>query len=137
MTLRLRPRNSWEALDLGLALARSHGLRMYLAWFAVYAPVALLAFAAFWDSPFWAWFALWWLKPLFDRVVLEVLSAELFGGEPSIGSILARLPSVAWRSGIVGALTWRRFDFARSFHLPVYQLERLSGKPSRQRIRIL
>ena len=137
MTLRLRPRSSWEALDLGLALARSHGARMYLAWFAVYAPVALVAFVVFQDSPFWAWLLLWWLKPLFDRVVLEVLSVELFGGQVRVGAILRRLPSLSWRSGIVGALTWRRFDFARSFHLPVYQLERLSGKASRQRIRVL
>jgi hypothetical protein len=137
MTLRLRPRNAWEALDVGLLLVRDHGKSAYIAWLAIYVPVAALALVVFQENPFFAWATLWWLKPLFDRVVLEVLSAELFGGEVRIAQILRRLPSMLWRSGIVGALTWRRLDFARSLHLPVYQLERLTGKASRQRIRLL
>jgi hypothetical protein len=137
MTLRLRPRNAWEALDLGLLLVRDHGKSAYLAWIAIYLPVAAAALAFFRDSPFFAWVMLWWLKPLFDRVVLEVLSTELFGGEVRLARVFKRLPAMLWHSGIVGALTWRRLDFARSLHLPVYQLERLSGKESRQRIRLL
>ena len=137
MTLRLRPRNAWEALDLGLLLVRSHGRKAYLAWAAVYLPIAGAALALSWDDPLYAWLALWWLKPLFDRVVLEVLSVELFGGDVRIATVAKQLPATLWRSGIVGALTWRRFDLARSLHLPVYQLERLSGRPSRQRIRLL
>lgn len=137
MTLRLRPRNAWEALDLGLLLIRDHGKSAYLAWIAIYVPIAAAAFVFFWDSPFFAWVTLWWLKPLFDRVVLEVLSIELFGGEVRVGRTLKHLPTILWRSGILGALTWRRFDLARSLHLPVYQLERLSGKASRERIRLL
>jgi len=137
MTLRLRPRNAWEALDLGLLLVRDHGRKAYLAWAAAFLPAAVVALAAFRDDPLYAWLVLWWLKPLFDRVVLEVLSVELFGGDVRIAALLRRLPAIAWRSGIVGALTWRRFDLARSLHLPVYQLERLSGKASRQRIRLL
>ena len=137
MSLRLRPRNAWEALDLGLALVRSHARAVYAAWFAVYLPAAIVVLALFHETPFWGWLLLWWLKPLFDRVVLEVLARSLFGESARVRPILASLPSVAWRSGIVGALTWRRFDLARSYHLPVYQLERLSGKAARQRIRIL
>jgi len=137
MTLRLRPRNAWEALDLGLLLVRDHGRKAYLAWAAVYLPIAAAMLAFFWDEPIYAWLVLWWLKPLFDRVVLEVLSVELFGGDVRISAIVRRLPGTLWRSGIVGALAWRRFDLARSLHLPVYQLERLSGKPARQRIRLL
>ncbi len=137
MTLRLRPRNAWEALDVGLLLVRDHGKSAYLAWMAIFLPVAAAALIFFQESPFFAWVTLWWLKPLFDRVVLEVLSTELFGGEVPIMQVIRRLPAMLWRSGIVGALTWRRFDLARSLHLPVYQLERLSGKASRQRIRLL
>jgi hypothetical protein len=137
MALRLRPRNAWESLDLGLALVRSHARVAYSAWFTVYLPAALLAVAIFHDSPFLAYLTLWWLKPLFDRVTLEVLAADLFGDALRLRDVVRRLPAMLWRSGIVGALTWRRFDLARSLHLPVYQLERLSGKAARSRIRVL
>jgi uncharacterized protein DUF4129 len=137
MSVRLRPRNAWEALDLGFALVREHARRVYGTWVVVYAPVLALALAIFPDRPVFAWLMVWWLKPLFDRVVLEVLSAEIFEVRVPIRTLLRRLPALAWRSGVVGALLWRRFDLARSLHLPVYQLERLSGRAARSRIRVL
>ena len=137
MAVRLRPRNAWEALDLGLELVRANGRALYGAWLLAYVPVAALVFALLWDAPFQAWLALWWLKPLFDRVALAVTSRRLFGDAAPVGALVRSLPSLAWRSGIIGALTWRRLDFARSLHLPVYQLERLSGKAARMRIRVL
>jgi len=137
LTVRLRPRNAGEGIDLGFALARRRAKSIYAAWFAVYVPVAAVAFLALRDTPFWAWLFLWWLKPFFDRVVLEVLAAELFEDETRLASIVRRLPAIAWRSGIVGALTWRRFDLARSLHLAVYQLERLRGREARRRIATL
>ncbi len=137
MSVRLRPRNSWEALDLGLELVRSHARSIYAAWFATYIPVAAIVFAILWESPFWAWATMWWLKPLFDRIALAVVSRRLFGDPSGTRAILRSVPALLWHSGIVGALTWRRLDFARSLHLPVYQLERLSGKAARSRVRIL
>jgi len=137
MSVRLRPRNAWEALDLGFALVREHARRVYATWAVVYVPVVALALAIFPERPFFAWLFVWWLKPLFDRVVLEVLSAEIFDVRVPVRTLLRRLPALAWRSGIVGALLWRRFDLARSLHLPVYQLERLSGRAARSRIRVL
>jgi hypothetical protein len=103
----------------------------------VYAPVLAVSLAVFADRPFFAWLTVWWLKPLFDRVVLEVLSAEIFDVRVPIRTLIRRLPGLAWRSGIVGGLLWRRFDLARSMHLAVYQLERLSGRDARSRIRVL
>lgn len=137
MSVRLRPRNAWEALDLGLELVRSNARAIYKAWLAAYVPVAIVVFAALWDSPFWGLAILWWLKPAFDRVALAVVSQRLFGEAARTREILRSIPSVLWRSGIIGALTWRRLDFARSLHLPVYQLERLSGRAARARVRIL
>ena len=137
MALRLRPRDGWEALDLGIAFARSCWRPIYGSWLAVYVPAAIAAHLYFHDTPFWAWALLWWLKPLFDRVVLEVLKGTLFDEPLALGGVLRSLPVTLWRSGIVGALTWRRLDLARSLHLPVYQLERLSGGAARARIRVL
>ena len=74
MAVRLRPRNPWEALDLGVALVRSNLKAVYAVWFTVYLPAAALVHLLLVGHPFWAWFALWWLKPLFDRAVLSVLA---------------------------------------------------------------
>src|SRR5437763_292007 len=137
MAVRLRPRSPWEALDLGLALAREQWRSVYGAWLAVYGPAVALAALFFYDKPLWGWIVLWWLKPLFDRVVLAVLAAAMFDEPVRIGKLLKSLPVLAWRSGIVGALLWRRFDLARSLHLPVYQLEQLHGRAARARIAVL
>jgi hypothetical protein len=137
MSVRLRPRNAWEALDLGLELVRANARSVYGAWLIAYVPVAVVVVALLWQTPFLAWLALWWLKPLFDRVALAITARRLFGDDAAPGAVARSLATLAWRSGIVGALTWRRLDFARSLHLPVYQLERLSGKAARERIRVL
>src|SRR5258706_5602684 len=137
MELRLRPRNAWEALDLGLELVRAHWRGIYSAWLTSYVRVAAIVFACLWDQPFWAWLAMWWLKPLYDRIALAVMSRRLFGETATTREVLRSTPALLWRSGIIGALTWRRFDFARSLHLPVYQLERLSGSAARMRVRVL
>ena len=137
MAVRLRPRNAWEALDLGVALVRANLRPVYAAWFAVYVPAAIIAHLIFFNDPFFAWVMLWWLKPAFDRAILAVLAPALFG-EPRPSRAFFSAPSRAFRrTGLFPALTWRRLDFARSFHLPIVQLERLSGKPMRQRVRIL
>ena len=137
MAVRLRPRNAWEAMDLGLELVRANARSLYGAWLAAYVPVATVVFVLMWETPFRAWLVMWWLKPLFDRVALAMTARRLFGDAPGIVATVRSAPMLAWRSGIIGALTWRRFDMARSLHLPVYQLERLSGKAARQRIRVL
>src|SRR5215212_644197 len=138
MAVRLRPRNAWEALDLGVALVRSNFRSVYAAWLAVYVPAAILVHLVFLDGdPFWAWVLLWWLKPAFDRAVLAVLAPALFGEARPSRAFFAAPTRAFWRTGLFPALTWRRLDFARSFHLPVVQLERLSGKPMSQRVRIL
>ena len=137
MAMRLRPRNSWEAADLGIQLVRANARAIYTAWFLAYVPIAAIVFALLWESPFKAWLAMWWLKPLFDMLVVAVLARRLFGEPAPAGAMLRSLPGLAWRSGIVGALTWRRLDFARSLHIPVRQLEHLKGKAARTRIRIL
>lgn len=137
IALRLRPRNAWEALDLGIALVRSNGARVYGAWLAAYLPAAFIVYALLWERPFLAWIVLWWLKPLFDRVILAMLSRALFDEAPSVREVLGSPRQWLLGTRVIAALTWGRFDLARSFHLPVHQLERSRGKPGRQRVRLL
>ncbi|HXZ91291.1 MAG TPA: DUF4129 domain-containing protein [Burkholderiales bacterium] len=132
VAVRLRPRNPWEAMDLGFAMARRWSLPIWGGWFAVCLPTVLALSLAFRASPWLAALVLWWLKPLFDRFVLHVTSRAVFGTAPSVASTLG-----AWREilspGLFGALTLHRFDLARSFLLPVWQLERQTGREARAR----
>ena len=132
----IRPRNHWEAIDLGFRMARELWRPLYGAWLCVLLPLSLLVHWLFADSLVWALLAIWWLKPLADRVLLIVLSRAVFGAVPSVRETLAALPG-AVRSGFVHALTLARLDPGRSLNMPVWQLEGLTGSARRQRIRTL
>ena len=137
VTAEIRPRTSYEAIDLGMAMARATGWRMWAAWFAATLPVFLLCnFVAYRLGYMWlgALFV-WWLKPLFDRVPLFVLSRGLFGDEVGVFGALKALPGL-WLRALPTALLLERLDMARSLDLPVAQLEGLGifARGKRQRL---
>ena len=136
LAVTLRKRNPWESFDLGLALARHTGQNLFLAFALPYCAVAALINLATWGHPTAAMLIVWWLKPLFDRIALQVLSQSVFGEAPSWRTTLARWRSIP-RTGLAYALTFGRFDFARSFHLPVMQLEGQAGSARRARCTLL
>lgn len=137
MTAVIRPRRPWEAVDLGLLLTRRSARTIYGAWACTLLPFYLALFTLCWDMLWLAALVHWWLKPVFDRMVLHVLSRALFGAEPTVGETLRALPGVLGRSHLLWCLTLGRFDLARSYSLPVWQLEGLSGTARRQRMRVL
>ena len=137
MAITLRPRTSDEAIDLGYAMTQAWWKTVFAAWCAVYLPAAIIVNLLCWQVPALPVFVLWWLKPAFDRVVLHVLAGATFGATPTLGQTLNALPRLWWNNGLFAALTYARFDFARSFNLPVTQLEGSRGKIARQRRRIL
>lgn len=133
----LRPRRHWEAVDLGFALARAWWRPVYASWLATVLPVWIVVCVLLHRHPGWAALLLWWLRPLFDRVPLFVLSRALFGAPPALRETLRALPRL-WGRHLFAALVSRRVDLARSFHLPVWQLEEsLERAQRRQRIRLL
>jgi hypothetical protein len=133
LSVQLRPRGGWEALDLGCQMARSWWRPVWGVWLAVYLPAAVALHAAFLERPFLAVIALWWLKPVFDRFVLHVVSRAVFGAPPTVGEALA-----AWRDilrpGLLAGLLWvQRLSPWRSFTLPVWQLEKQTGRAADER----
>ena len=128
-----RLRNAWEATDLGMAMVPHWFGPVYAAWFAVALPLFLLLHLLCWGNWYWIPWLLWWFKPLLDRPVLYILSRALFGELPSRRQFWRDLPGLLRRQAFA-ALTWRRFDMARSFTLPVSQLEGLNGSTRRQRL---
>lgn len=138
LTVALRQRTSWEAVDLGIALTRRHAGTIWLSWIVATLPLFVLLNlgAAYIDMVWLAWLLMWWLKPVFDRVPLFILSRAVFGATPTVRETLRTQRSWGWRS-MIGWLTWRRLHPSRSLLLPVDLLEGLTGSRRRERTRVL
>lgn len=137
LTLAVRPRNPWEAMDLGIRMVQHWAKPLYRVWLLSFFPIILLSVALMWGKIEFAPWLIWWLKPLYDRVLLHFLSHAVFGEYPSLGQSLRALPSLWLNVPSLNALLFGRFDSLRSFSLPVTQLEGLRGKARRERLSLL
>ncbi|MCL2590019.1 MAG: hypothetical protein FWD67_03840 [Betaproteobacteria bacterium] len=143
LTVQTRTRAHWEAIDLGFALVQAHWRNLYAAWLVVILPATLLALTLAYLSNrdgkgiMYGLVLLWWLKPLYDRVLLHVMSRAVFGETVSWRGTLRAIPGLLLHSGLFRALTWRRFSPQRSFRLPTWQLEGVTGQARRRRLRAL
>jgi len=136
VTAEIRPRVSWESIDLGCALAGRHIGTIWKAWLVTVVPVWIALALLLKDYPIVFILITWWLKPLYDRVPLFVVSRTLFGALPGAVDVIRAWPKLflrrAWH-----ALVVCRFSFSRSLTLPVSELEGLRGSSYRQRVRLL
>lgn len=134
----LRARSGWEAMELGMALVRRHAAAIWAPWVIVSLPVFVLLNALAWwtDSFGWAWLAMWWLKPLFERIALYVISRGVFGDASTTPQTLRAQRTWGWE-GFWGYLGWRRLSPLRSVLLPVNLLEGADPAHRRQRRRAI
>jgi hypothetical protein len=136
---RLRARTPYEAMDLGIALARRFWKPLILGWLVCTLPLVVgagvvMAMTDFFWLPL---LAIWWLKPLYDRVALFVLSRAFFGDVPELDRTVD-YSLKSWRSlSALADLTWRRFSPQRAVSMPVRELERLGGSQLRERLKVL
>jgi hypothetical protein len=138
LTVALRRRSAWEATDLGLAMMQRWWRPVFAVHALVLAAVASVALLLGWayDRVWLAIVAIWWLEPLYDRAVLNVLSRAVFGEVPGPGAVLRSAREWLF-TGLLQSLTLHRFDLARSFNLPVRQLEGSRGREARERRSLL
>lgn len=138
LTVNLRARTAWEAIELGLALVRRHAGAVWKPWVLVTLPVFVLLNALAWsiDTLWLAGLVMWWLKPVFDRIPLYVLSRAVFGATPSVRETLRAQLRWGWR-WMPHYLSWRRLSPVRSLYLPIDLLEGVSGAQLRERRRVL
>ena len=135
----LRPRSPWEAMELGSALVRRNAGAVWKPWLVLTLPVFAVVNALGWifDHAWWALMAMWWLKPLFDRVVLHVLSRAAFGDALGVRATLR----AQWQWGLprpmFDYLVWRRLSPLRSLYLPVDLLEGGDAKQRSERRRVI
>lgn len=133
-----RPRLSWEAADLGLALMRRHYGPVMAAWCAILLPLTAAGFLLVWWAglhPLWLMPVFWWLKPALDRPVLWYLSRALFGAAPRWHEVFKAWPRMLMQCA--GELTFRRISARRSLLQPVRMLEGIRGDKLRQRLEVL
>ncbi|PMV83689.1 MULTISPECIES: DUF4129 domain-containing protein [unclassified Pseudomonas] len=135
-TVVIRPRNSWEAMDLGVLLSQRHRRLLMTSWAIITLPIFALLSFFLWDSPSLAVFIFWWLKPAFERLPLYILSKAMFGETPTLKQALRQWPNLL-KPQLLASLTWRRLSLSRSFLMPVVQLEGLAGDERQQRLRVL
>lgn len=138
LAVELRPRSGWEAMELGAALVRRHAAAIWVPWLIVTGLVfALLNLAAWAIDQLWlALLAMWWLRPVFDRIPLYVLSRAVFGSVPTVADTLRAQLHWGWRP-MLGHLTWRRFSPLRTAMLPVDLLEGAAPALMRERRRVI
>ena len=135
-TVIIRPRSAWEALDMGVLLAGRYRRQLISGALAIYLPMLALLSAILWQYPGWCLLAIWWLKPIAERLTLLVLAKAVFGQTPTLRQALGQwlnLRHITW----LADLTWRRFNPTRSLDLPVDQLEGLRGQPRWRRLKQL
>lgn len=132
----LRPRGPWQAIDFGFSLAREHYFQLVLTSSLIVLPIAALLAIAFSAQIAWLALFVWWLKPVWERVHLFVLSRSLFGARPSIRETLRAFPETA-RVDLLPWLTFRRLSPTRSFDLPVTLLEGSKGRERGRRLSVL
>ena len=135
-TVVIRPRSTWEAMDLGVLLSQRHRRLLMTSWALVTLPVFALLSWGLWDSPSLAVFIFWWLKPAFERLPLYILSQAMFGETPTLKQALHQWVRLL-KPQLLASLTWRRLSLSRSFVMPVVQLEGLDGRQRQLRLQVL
>lgn len=136
VTAELRPRSDWEAVDLGLALARRDFWRLLGSWWLGMLPVFLLSFIFLRDYPVLLLLACWWWVPVGSRMALFVVSRHLFGELPGWKAIFREWPRATFRR-FGFRMLWARFSPWRPLSMAVEDLEGLRGKDYANRVRLL
>jgi len=123
-TSSFRRKNFQEAADTGILLWRENFI-YFLPLFAI--PLWVCAFASRIILPdnfqIYSWLIIWFLKPLFDRIIVHIISIRFFERDAN----LKRLSNGLWKTllrGLIGDLSWRRFSPLRSAMMPMRVLEK-------------
>lgn len=136
ISVQVRPRNPYEAVDLGFVMARQWLRPLLLLWLIPALPIMLLSYLLFHDQPLWALVLLWWLKPLFESIQLRYVSEKLFDDQVRWQDTLRQAHKIALHQWFA-KLVLQRLALSRSFNMPVGELEQLSGARRSQRLSTL
>lgn len=129
-----RSRSAYEVFDLTVLYTRVHLVKLITLFLCLAAPVFVVSHILI--DWVYAMLLVWWLKPVYERPLLDYLSRVTFNQEASIASSLAVLKRLAWGEMLL-YLTIYRLSPNRAFLAPVDQLERLTGERKSKRKQVL
>lgn len=135
VTMEIRPRTDWEAIDSGLAMVRRDFWRCWLLWWLAMIPVLLLIYPLR-ESPWWWMFLMLWAKWIGCRMVLHQLSRRLFGENPTWPSLWRELPR-AWGRRFFYRMIAARCSPWKPLSAAVEELEGLRGEKFVIRMRMI
>ena len=135
-TANIRPRNPYEAIDLGATMVRHWWKELWLIWFSVSLPFLLIIWVALYQHKGWTLLLLWWCKPLWETPLLHFIAEKLFNNKTTAKEILRKTPKLLLND-IIPKLTLRRISITRSFDMPVSELERLKSTARNKRLNVL
>lgn len=141
LTIQLRNRSYWEAIDLGFALSRQWFFRLWGAWMIAALPIFLFTILVIYlsDNEYirsFIFILFWWCKPLYEQPLLHILSRQLFSEPVTLRDVFKDYFKVV-KPQLSALLLWRRFSLSRSFNNPIAMLENLTGKQRRNRLHVL
>jgi len=113
-----------EAADAGLLLWRKNFIN-FMPFFAIPFWTCAFAFRLIPGIGYWSWLIIWFLKPLFERPVLHIISVRFFEKDASFKRLTQGLWKAIFRA-LPGDLLWRRFSPLRSAMMPMRVLEQKS-----------
>jgi hypothetical protein len=140
ITVNIRPRTPWEAIDIGFILARRCYWKLWLLWILASIPSLILltglSLLLPGSTPKWALLLFWFFKPIYEPSLLFWISRDLFGSQNSIrNSITEVRQKLSFKR--IRTILFYRFSPFRSFSLPVLLLEELGKKEGKNRRTLL
>jgi hypothetical protein len=135
VSMEIRPRTDWEAVDSGLALARRDFWRCWCLWWLAVLPVIALLYPLR-EAPVWWIVLLLWAKWVGCRMILFQLSRRLFGENPTWKSLWREIPR-AWGRRFFYRMVWARFSPWKPISAAVEDLEGLRGEKFSRRLNMI
>ena len=145
LTVSIRPLSAYQAMDLGMAMARAWYGELWQLWWRHWWLIILLTAIGIYgqyhslqmSDVTWqqvlSIVLIWWCKPLFERDMMIYLSQKLFDEDYGVDDVAdtgATLSSVRF-------MLLRRLSYRRMLIMPVYVLEGQKGRAAKTRIRQL
>jgi len=130
--------SNWKDIDEGIYLAKQCYFLIWKPLLLLLISLAFLLLFVFDElSVYWIVIIIWWLKPFYDRLILQILRQYVSRSEQTFRPQLYSIFRLWFSLETLKGLTFRRFSFVRSFLLPVYQLEQNKSYKLKERIRVI
>lgn len=149
LTVNVRPLTSYQAIDLGLMMAREWFMPLWSLWWRRMLPVFIGVAVVIWglgflhlldtsdkNVSFWVGVFLWWVKPYAEVPSVIYLSQKLFDKDYTPEQAYQQARQLPFKN-ILLLLTRHRITLRRQILMPILLLEQQDQAHMNARLRIL